>query len=137
MPRTGPKNWPAPSKVAGIKVAAVVASVASTGWQLIYTTWPDVETAKAAAATLLQEKLIACANIFAPHPAVYEWQGAVQSESEVAVLFKAPAQNAQPLQQRIAALHPYETPAILHLNVAQAPEAFLAWANAHPTQWGQ
>ena len=96
---------------------------------LIYTTWPDEAAALAAAAVLLNERLIACANLLGPIVSVYRWEGAVQEGREVAVLFKTAGIRAQAAADRIASLHPYDVPAIIRLAVDPLGSApgFLAW----------
>lgn len=93
---------------------------------LIYTTFPDAAAARGAARALLDEGLIACANVFAPHAALYRWEGAVRQEAEVAALLKTTPERAEQAAQRLAALHPYDTPAILRLPAGADP-AFAAW----------
>lgn len=99
---------------------------------LLYTTWPDQETARGAAAALLEEGLIACANIFPAHQSVYRWKGEVRSGPEHAVLFKTAPERRAALAERIAALHPHEEPCILALEVSRDGSAasFIAWAAA-------
>lgn len=99
---------------------------------LMYSTWPDRVSAQAAATTLLEENLIACANILAPMTSVYEWQGEVKQDTEVPVLFKTDAAMAERVCQRLMTLHPYEEPAILCLSVeaAGSSRAFAQWVKA-------
>jgi len=80
---------------------------------LIYTPLPDAETARAIAGTLLDEKLIACANILGPIESVFVWEGRTQSAEEVAVLFKTTSERHDLAMSRLGTLHPYETPAIV------------------------
>jgi periplasmic divalent cation tolerance protein len=93
---------------------------------LLYATFPDAGAARAAARALLEARLIACANIFAPHTALYRWEGEVAEEGEVAVLFKTTRAQARAAAARIADLHPYDTPALMILDAEAAP-AFAAW----------
>lgn len=80
---------------------------------LIYTPLPDAETARAIAGTLLEEGLIACANILGPVESVFRWQGKVETATESAVLFKTTEDVMEKAVNRLGALHPYETPAIV------------------------
>jgi periplasmic divalent cation tolerance protein len=102
---------------------------------LIYTTFPDASAARRVAQSLLDEGAIACANIFAPHAAVYLWQGAAREEAEVGALFKTTPERAEAAAQRLAALHPYDTPAILHWP-ARASAGFAAWVADATTDCG-
>ncbi|MEO0699721.1 MAG: divalent-cation tolerance protein CutA [Pseudomonadota bacterium] len=80
---------------------------------LIYTPLPDAETARAIATTLLEENLIACANILGEMESVFRWEGRVDTINEVAVLFKTTSDAIDPAVSRLGALHPYSTPAIV------------------------
>ena len=99
---------------------------------LLYTTWPDAETAEAAAAEAVEQRLCACANVLAPMRSIYRWQGKVEQAEEIPVIFKTTAQAAPELARRLAARHPYDTPAIAALPVAEGGShaPFLAWIGA-------
>jgi periplasmic divalent cation tolerance protein len=96
---------------------------------LIYTTWPDVMSAETAARDLVEAKLAACANVLAPIGSVYHWQGKVERARETPVLFKTTAAQAEALAARIAAAHPYDTPAVVSWPVSEAGSnpRFLSW----------
>ena len=98
----------------------------------LYTTWPDAETAEAAAGAAVDQGLAACANILAPMTSVYRWKGAVEQATEIPVTFKTTRARAAALNALIVARHPYETPCILALPVEAAAShpAFLAWIAA-------
>ena len=99
---------------------------------LLYTTWPDKESAEAAAEALLSEGLIACANILGEARSVFRWKGEVQREIEIIALFKTSAGKAERTAKRIADLHPYDEPAVLNLCVdpSGSSAAFLAWVTS-------
>ncbi|MGB3470636.1 MAG: divalent-cation tolerance protein CutA [Erythrobacter sp.] len=94
---------------------------------LIYTPLPDAETARAIAGTLLDEKLIACANILGPVESVFVWEGRTQSAQEVAVLFKTTQECLDLAVSRLGALHPYKTPAIVGTACEAAHPDTLGW----------
>lgn len=85
---------------------------------LIYSTFANKDDAKAVFQTLLDEKLVTCCNIMAPHTAVYPWKGSLAEETEVGVFFKAPESHAEDLMDRLRQIHPYELPCILKLEAA-------------------
>ncbi|TGY87603.1 divalent-cation tolerance protein CutA [Marinicauda algicola] len=99
---------------------------------LLYTTWPAAAPAREAAAALLEEGLIACANILSGSTSIYRWQGEVKEEGEIVALFKTAADRAERARDRLVALHPYEEPCVIALGVetgASAP-GFLDWVEA-------
>jgi periplasmic divalent cation tolerance protein len=99
---------------------------------LVYTTWPDAETAEAAGAAALAERLAACANVLAPMRSIYWWQGALERAEETPMLFKTTRALAGPLKDFLVARHPYDVPAVVALDVAdEASHApFLEWITA-------
>ncbi|MBS0295431.1 MAG: divalent-cation tolerance protein CutA [Proteobacteria bacterium] len=99
---------------------------------MLYTTWPDAETAERASAEAVAQRLAACANILGPMRSIYRWNGAVEQAAEMPVLFKTTAAQAEALSAFLAGRHPYETPAILafeaRMNGSHPP--FLKWVTA-------
>jgi periplasmic divalent cation tolerance protein len=94
---------------------------------LVYTTWPDAETADKAAAALVSARLAACANRLGEIVSTYEWQGQVEHGTEVAMLLKSTQARFDELAAAILAHHPYDMPAIVALPVAAAHAPFAAW----------
>jgi len=78
---------------------------------------------------LLQEKLIACANISQPITSMYRWKGKVCKESEVQVWLKTGAKNTDELRAEFLRLHPSEVPAFLAINIDEklSHQPFMSW----------
>jgi periplasmic divalent cation tolerance protein len=85
---------------------------------LLYTTWPDAETAEAVAAEAVAERLAVCVNILGSGRSIYRWQGAVERAVETVAIFKTTAGSAGRLTAFIVDRHPYDTPAVVALPVA-------------------
>ncbi len=94
---------------------------------VFYVTFPDLPHAESICAILLEEGLIACANLGAPHVSMYSWQGQARRESEIPALLKTTYQKQQALIARIEGLHPYETPCILFWAAEGGSIPFLRW----------
>lgn len=94
---------------------------------LIYTTWPDPDSARAAANTLLEARLIACANLLPGGTSLYRWKGQMQTEDEWVMILKTA--RAADCCERVKALHPYEEPAVLEWLVEGegSSAGFLDW----------
>jgi periplasmic divalent cation tolerance protein len=97
---------------------------------LVWCPFPDEGSAATAAATLLDEKLIACANILGPVRALYEWKGTRGDARETGALFKTDAALLDTTVARIAELHPYQTPAVLGWRCDSAAPATAEWLAA-------
>ena len=90
-----------------------------------YITHPDETTARDIVGRLLEERLIACANIF-PISSMYRWEGVVQNESEWVSLVKTSLELEKQVESAVLKIHPYETPCILRMEV-RANEAYEKW----------
>ena len=97
---------------------------------LVLTTLPNADAAAELAKSVVNEKLAACANLFPALRSIYKWQGKVQDENEVLVLFKTRQEHYENLKARILELHPYEVPEILAIPVEQGYAAYLEWLAA-------
>jgi periplasmic divalent cation tolerance protein len=97
------------------------------GAALVWCPFPDADSARTAAAALIDERLIACANIMGAIESHFVWEGARASGNEVGVLFKTTADCLGDCVNRLGALHPYDTPAIIGWRCDTAHPASLAW----------
>ena len=94
---------------------------------LVYTTFPDAQTALAIGEELVRAKLAACVNVLPGMLSVYAWKGAVERADEVVAIVKTREGLAERLSAVLKQRHPYETPIILHLPVTGADADTLAW----------
>lgn len=96
---------------------------------LLYTTWPDAETAETVGAEAVAERLAACVNILGSGRSIYRWQGAVERTVEAIAVFKTRAACVQRLTALIVDRHPYETPAVVSVPVDPdgSNADYLAW----------
>lgn len=94
---------------------------------LIWSTFPDESGAALVAMQLLDEGLVACANILPPLRSLYVWQGARSETTEVGVLFKTDASLLALATGRLAEIHPYDTPAVLGWRTDTAPRETKDW----------
>ena len=94
---------------------------------VVLTTVPDERTARTLAERLVDERLIACANILPRGTSVYRWEGAVRHEPEVVVIMKSTLDRIEALEVRVAKLHPYEVPEFLTLPAHSGSQAYVDW----------
>lgn len=96
---------------------------------LFYIPCPDKASAEQIAQTLLNEKLVGCANIIPGMESLYWWQGKIESSSEHILLLKTPkTSDAQSIvTKRVLELHPYEVPCVMTLPNAGINESYKKW----------
>lgn len=94
---------------------------------LIYTTNPDIKTAKKIAGVLLKNRLIACANFF-PIQSMYRWNGKIENSKEIVAIMKTKTKNWVKIKQMVKKLHPYKIPCIIKIS-AEPNSEFGGWIN--------
>jgi len=95
--------------------------------RFLYVTASNADEAKKIGETLVQERLVACANILGPIASIYWWQGQVQRETEAVLIAKTRAELVERVIARVKALHSYTVPCVVSLPIEQGNPDFLAW----------
>lgn len=93
---------------------------------MIYTTFPDWESARRIVRALLEKKLIACANL-REHEAHYWWEGKIEEGREVGALLKTGIEKWKEVSEFLRENHPYTTPAIIRVDVDRVNSEYLKW----------
>jgi periplasmic divalent cation tolerance protein len=97
---------------------------------LIWSPLPDSETAERIAEALLDEAMVACANIVGPMVSLFIWKGERGRGEEVGLLLKTNAAMLDAAIARLRELHPYDEPAILGWRCDAAAPGTAAWLAA-------
>jgi periplasmic divalent cation tolerance protein len=90
-------------------------------------TTPDLKTARKLARAVLEARLAACVNIIPEIESHYWWDAKIQSEGETLLLFKTSSKRLAALEKCILALHPYDTPEFVVLQIKQGNRRYLDW----------
>jgi periplasmic divalent cation tolerance protein len=98
--------------------------------RVVFVTAPDPDTAAVIGRTLVEERLIACANIVPGIRSIYRWEGQVADDPEVLLVLKTRASRCAAVAARVKALHPYALPEVVALPVVDGSEAYLDWVLA-------
>lgn len=94
---------------------------------VVMSTFANEEDAARAARALLEERLIACANLLPGARSLYRWKGEIADEREVVALMKTRKQDWAALMSRLHELHAYETPECVALRIAAGSPRYLEW----------
>ena len=97
---------------------------------VIYSTFGTDESARAAATALVEEQLLACANLFPGVTSIYRWQGKTHADPEIVLIGKTRADLAPRAMARLKELHPYEVPCITSWSIAACDLDYAAWIRA-------
>ncbi|MBL8955538.1 MAG: divalent-cation tolerance protein CutA [Myxococcaceae bacterium] len=94
---------------------------------VVLITAPSQEKATELAHALVNEKLAACVNLVPGVRSIYRWEGAVEDAQEVLMLAKTTTDRFDALHQRVLALHPYQVPEVVRLDIAAGHLPYLDW----------
>lgn len=97
---------------------------------VLYITAPSAQEANSIARALLEERLIACANVLDAAVSLYWWQGKIEQNAEAIVFAKTTSALAEQAIARVKALHSYECPCIVALPIHAGYPPFLDWIRA-------
>jgi len=94
---------------------------------IVIVTTSSKQEAEKIAQHLLNQRLIACANIIGPVSSIFHWSGKTEHAEEYLMLLKSRKDLFEKLAETVKALHSYEVPEILVLPVVGGSEEYLDW----------
>ncbi|MCB1210519.1 MAG: divalent-cation tolerance protein CutA [Verrucomicrobiales bacterium] len=97
---------------------------------LVFSTFPDADTARQIGTMLVESQLAACVNLIPAVESIYRWDGKVQRDAEVLAIIKTAPQGLAALEQRLKEAHPYDTPEIVALKPEAVEARYGAWVRA-------
>ena len=97
--------------------------------RMVYVTTKDKTEARTIAKTLIEEQLVACANILDGMESIYRWEGKIVEDQECVLILKTPYHNVPRITDRIKNLHSYEVPCVISLTMTEQEgnEEYLDW----------
>lgn len=101
--------------------------MSKAGGALLWCPFGSMDDARDVARQMIEEELVACANILPEVESIFRWKGEIAQAVEVAAIFKTEAQLLDRAALRLAELHPYETPAVMGWHVSSVPPVTLDW----------
>ncbi|ETR75658.1 dihydroorotate dehydrogenase [Afipia sp. P52-10] len=93
----------------------------------VYTTFPSLVEAEAAAKVIVEGKLAACANILPGMISHYRWEGKVERAEEVVTIFKTRTSLADRVREAVRQNHSYEVPAIAVIALESVDRDYFGW----------
>ena len=93
----------------------------------VYTTWPDISSAKRVGGELVAASLAACVNIMPGMISIYRWEGQQETGEEVVMIIKTRAEQVEAVIREVEARHPHETPAVISRPATGGSAGYLDW----------
>ena len=94
---------------------------------IISTTFENKKDGEKLSRSLLDEKLIACAQLSGPITSYYRWEGDVAASTEFILTMKTKEPLYEKVKTRLKEMHPYELPEIIVQAVPESSEEYMQW----------
>jgi periplasmic divalent cation tolerance protein len=98
----------------------------SSAATLVLTTVGSAKVGRRLASALVQSRSCACVSLLPGMRSVYRWKGELHADAEVLLLIKTVPGKVAQLRRTLEALHPYDVPELLFLDVTAAG-SYLRW----------
>ncbi|TGN14124.1 divalent-cation tolerance protein CutA [Leptospira ilyithenensis] len=95
--------------------------------RFVYVTVGNFDEASLIAKKIVEDKLAACANLLPQMTSFYFWEGKLQEDREVVLIFKTNESKLESLIRQIKELHSYEVPCIVSLPIDSGNPDYLDW----------
>ena len=95
---------------------------------MIISTFQTTEEASKTVKQMLDERLIACANIIPGVKSLFWWKDKIIEEQEVIVFIKTRKELEKKVMQKLESIHPYDVPAIYAIDsTKEINSSYLQW----------
>ena len=94
---------------------------------VVLTTTSSNDEAKNIAKRLVNERIVACANVIPGIESIYRWEGKVCDEKEWLLLIKTTEEQLPVLKSLLQEIHSYECPELIVLPIVDGLPAYLEW----------
>ena len=98
---------------------------------VVITTTSTKKEATTIVRALLEERLIACANIIGPISSMFWWKDKIDEATEFLVLMKSSRKLFDKLSERVKKIHSYEVPEVIALPILKGLPSYLSWLEAN------
>jgi periplasmic divalent cation tolerance protein len=98
-------------------------------YQVVLTTTNSKENVRALVDSILEQKLAACIQVI-PIDSHYSWEGKITHDGEFLLLLKTKAADYANLEAAISAVHAYEVPEVIAIDIENGSSKYIDWIKA-------
>ncbi len=100
------------------------------GLVTMFTTFPDMDSAKKFAHMLVSDRLVACVNLLEGVESVYLWEGEVRADREVMLMIKTRKNRVDVVKRLLVNVHTYDLPECIVMDIDGGYEPYLEWVRS-------
>ncbi len=94
---------------------------------MFYITVENMEEAERISKQLVEDRLVACINVFPQIQSFFYWEGKAQNEGETLMMGKTQTKLVERLVDRVKELHSYDVPCVVTWEIHKGNPEFLSW----------
>lgn len=94
---------------------------------IVFVTASNKEEAERIAKVLLENKLIACANIIGPVHSMFWWLGNIDAAQEYLIIMKTRRDLFERICEKVKALHSYQIPEVIATPIIDGLKQYMKW----------
>ncbi len=95
----------------------------------VFVSCESTAQAKLMVESLLNDQIIACAQILPAVESHYRWQGKVTQDTETLLLLKSQYKHFEAIEATVKKLHSYDVPEIIAVPIVAGEQDYLNWIN--------
>jgi len=95
----------------------------------VFITTPSLQAARKIAQALLEERIVACANIMQGVLSLFRWEGKIDDAEEVMVICKTVRSLFPKVIESVRKRHEYKVPEIIAVPIIGGNPDYLKWIN--------
>ena len=99
----------------------------SSQFCITFVTCQSKKEADRIASSLLNKRLIACANIVSGIDSKFWWNGKINTAKEFLIILKARSSSFKKIEKEVKRLHSYEVPEIITIPIIAGSKEYLEW----------
>eukprot|EP00095_Tigriopus_kingsejongensis_P000809 maker-scaffold629_size122686-snap-gene-0.27 protein:Tk00809 transcript:maker-scaffold629_size122686-snap-gene-0.27-mRNA-1 annotation:"conserved hypothetical protein" len=119
-----PRIW---SSIFALQTAMAASSSTITPYSMVFVTAPNKDVAQTLAGGLVSNKLAACVNIIPGISSVYEWEGKIETDSELLLMIKTRTSTIEAVTDFVNQNHPYDTAEVIATSIEHGSQKYLDW----------
>lgn len=97
--------------------------------KLAYITCKNNKEANQIASKLINNNLIACANIISNVQSIFKWKNKLTKNKETILIAKTKKSKTKNIMSIVSEIHSYENPCIVFFDIKEGSKQFLTWVN--------
>ncbi|MBS7659731.1 MAG: divalent-cation tolerance protein CutA [Candidatus Bathyarchaeia archaeon] len=94
---------------------------------VVFVTASSKEEAERIAKVLLEDKLIACANIIGPVHSMFWWLDSIDNAQEYLIIMKTRKDLFERICEKVKALHSYQIPEVIATPIIDGLKQYMKW----------